>query len=304
MPTAAIDQTRYISQTVKPTTLNDLKALPQWVGYTAAKVPMNPRNGRAASSNDPATWGTAGEAWDAKKRYGWAGIGFVFTIAAGIIGVDLDDCYDDNGKLTDEAWQVATALDSYTELSPSGKGLHILARGSIPHSVKRPGFEMYNELRYFTVTGNRLRVYSPNIEERDRELNALFVTMGGDVEPKPPPPIPPSPSHNNHVNETDIARALACLPARGDYNTHWLPALMAVHSALPDERGIRLIEAWSPGYKGEVARKWHSFNSAEPSGITIATLFHMAKQYGYQPPGRGIAPKMSHSAKMSMLARA
>ena len=65
-------------------------------------------------------------------------------------------------------------LNSYTELSPSGNGLHILACGSIPHSVKTAGFEMYNELRYFTVTG---RVYGEplHIEDRGIGLNALYA---------------------------------------------------------------------------------------------------------------------------------
>ena len=86
------------------------------------------------------------------------------------------------------------------------------------------------------------------------------------------------------ANEAEIARALAVLPPVGDYNTDWLPVLMAVHDALPDERGIALIESWSPGYQNEVARKWRSFETA-PAGsrVTIATLFHKAKQYGYQP---------------------
>ena len=150
-------------------TLADLKLLPQWVGYTAAKVPMNPHNGRAAASNNPDTWGTAAQAWAAKKRHNWAGVGYVFTIAAGVVGVDLDDCFDADGRLSDEARQIVQMLNSYTERSPSGTGLHILARGSIPHSIKTPTFEMYNELRYFTVTG--------------RQFGASFVSMASASSP-------------------------------------------------------------------------------------------------------------------------
>ena len=265
-------------------TLSTLKQLPQWVGYTAQKVPMNPHNGRAASSNDPATWATASEAWAAKKRHGWAGIGYVFTIAAGVIGVDLDDCFDDDGRLSDVAGQIVTMLDSYTELSPSGKGIHILARGSIPHSVKTPGVEMYNEMRYFTVTGDRLQAYSPNIEDRSAELLALFVTFGGDMEPAAPRLASPRPAQT--TQEADVRRALSMLPKTGDYNTYWLPVLMAVHDAFPNETGIQLIEEWSPGYRGEVARKWRSFDRTGKDGVTIATLFHLAKGYGYTSRGK------------------
>jgi putative DNA primase/helicase len=272
-------------------TLAELKSLPQWVGYTAKKIPMNPHSGGAAASNNPDTWGTAVEAWRAKQRHGWAGIGFVFTIAAGIVGIDLDDCFDEAGRLNDTARQIVQMCNSYTERSPSGRGLHILACGSIPHSVKKPGFEMYNELRYFTVTGNqygRVAVEEGaalgDIEDRDDALNALFVVFDGEYEPRPVAPRPTAERGNVTTSEAEVARALAVLPPQGDYNTDWLPILMAVHDAFPDERGIALIEAWSPGYRGEVARKWRSFETAPREGaITIATLFHRAKQYGYHP---------------------
>lgn len=266
-------------------TIAELKALPQWVGYNTQKIPLDAHTGTAAASNNPLTWSTASEAWAAKRRYGWAGIGYVFTIAAGVVGIDLDDCFNDAGELSDMALQVMQITNSYTERSPSGKGLHILACGEIPHSVKPPGggFEMYNELRYFTVTGHRYGARPPDIEDRQKELLALFVTFGGDMEPHPPARRPAIERGNLTADEAEVARALACLPAQGDYNTDWLPALMAVHDAFPDDRGIALIEAWSPGKQGEVARKWRSFESI-PGGnrITIATLFHKAKQYGYE----------------------
>jgi len=287
----------YANDTGGAMTMAALKELPQWVGYTAAKVPMNPHTGRAAASNNPATWATADVAWAAKKRHGWAGIGYVFTIAASVVGVDLDDCFigeGDGRRLTDTARQVVQMLDSYTEVSPSGRGLHILARGSIPNSIKHAGFEMYNELRYFTVTGRQYGraaveagFVSGNIEARQRELAALFVAFGGDYEPRPLPTVPATYSANE-PNIAEVQRALAIIPAWGDYNADWLPVLMAVHDAFPDQRGIDLIEAWSPGYKGEVAHKWESFRHAPRDGqrITIATLFHVAKMHGYQPARR------------------
>lgn len=268
-------------------TLADLKALPQWVGYTAKKIPMCPHTGGAASSNNPDTWGTAAQAWTAKKRYGWAGIGYVFTIGAGVIGVDLDDCFDDAGRLSDDARQIVQMLNSYTERSPSGKGLHILACGSIPHSVKKPGFEMYNELRYFTVTGNQYGAseFSCNdIADRQGQLDAIFAVYDDFNERSIP--IQPRPATAQTTDEAEIAKALAVIPARGDYNADWLPILMAVHDALPDDRGVALVESWSPGYPGEVARKFRSFDRTAKGGITVATLFGIAKRYGYQPPVR------------------
>jgi len=269
-------------------TIAQLKLRPAWVGYNTQKVPLDPHTGRAAATNNPDTWGTAAQAWAAKKRHRWAGIGYVFTIGAGVVGVDLDDCFTDDGRLNDTARQIVQMMNSYTERSPSGKGLHILACGSIPHSVKRPGFEMYNELRYFTVTGQQYgasEFVAANIEDRQDEMNALFVVYDGDYEPAPRPIRPAIERGDVSVSMAEVERALGVLPPQGDYNTDWLPILMAVHDAFPDERGIALIERWSPGYKGEVARKWRSFETAERANkITIASLFHKAKQYGYELP--------------------
>lgn len=276
-------------------TMAQLKDRPAWVGYTAKKVPMCPHTGGAAASNNPETWGTAAQAWSAKKRYGWAGIGYVFTIGAGVVGVDLDDCFEGEGdarRLTDTARQIVQMLNSYTELSPSGNGLHILACGAIPHSVKQAGFEMYNELRYFTVTGRQFgasEFVGCNIEDRDTELNALFVVFGGDMEPAPLPQRPAIERGNMTTSIAEVQRALAVLPPHGDYNGDWLPVLMAVHDAFPDQRGVDLIEQWSPGYKGEVARKWRSFEGYSGARVTIASLFHRAKQYGYEPIKRQAA---------------
>ncbi len=273
-------------------TIAELKTLSQWVGYTSNKVPMCPHTGGAASSNNPDTWATAAQAWSAKKRYGWAGIGYVFTIGAGVVGVDLDDCFDDAGRLSDDARQIMQLLNSYTERSPSGKGLHILACGSIPNSVKKPGFEMYNELRYFTVTGNQYGAseFSCNdIEDRQGQLEALFAVYD-DFEQRSIP-VKPRPVTAQTTDEAEIAKALSHIPAQGDYNTDWLPILMAVHDALPDDRGVALVESWSPGYPGEVARKFRSFDRTAKGGITIATLFGIAKRYGYQPAKTNSTPR-------------
>lgn len=263
-------------------TLETLKPLPYWVGHKS-KVPMCPHTGKTAASNNPATWASAAAAWSAKSRYGWDGIGYVFTIKERIVGIDLDHCFDDQGFLLPWAADVVTCLNSYTEYSPSGKGVHIFVIGEIPRSVQYKietggAFEMYNELRYFTVTGRSLNV-TPFIEERPLELEALFIAFGGDLDPKPLPTV----THHHATTEDDIREALKVMPVHGDYNTYWLKVLMAIHDAFPDERGVSLAEAWSPGKRGEVRRKFMSFDRTSKDGVTVATLFHMAKEYGWQP---------------------
>jgi putative DNA primase/helicase len=57
----------------------------------------------------------------------------VFTPEDDLCGVDLDGCLD---SLTEEiepwAWTIIEELDSYTEISPSGKGVHVLVRAVLP----------------------------------------------------------------------------------------------------------------------------------------------------------------------------
>ena len=265
--------------------MEELKAIPHWVGHKN-KVPMNPNSGSAAQSNNPKTWATASKAWQAKNRFGWDGIGYVFTIKAGIVGVDLDDCFIGNGRTIDDlkpwAKDVVLCLQSYTEFSPSGNGLHIYVKGEIEGSINKSklGFEMYDELRYFTVTGKVLPGWMTEIRERHEELAALYVVFGDEMER----PLPDVSSGRDYgvASKEEIKDALNHLPIWGDYHD-WLKILMAVHDAYPGNDGVALIEAWSPGKKGEVTRKFRSFDKTSKSGITIATLFHMAKQGGWKP---------------------
>lgn len=271
-------------------TIEELKQHPQWVGWKIiqrpksdgelvnVKLPINPNTGKAASSTAPETWATAAQAWASKKRYRLAGIGYVFTLSAGVVGVDLDHCFED-GQIRPYALEIVTALNSYTEYSPSGNGLHILVCGTIPHSItnKEQGIEIYNQGRYFTVTGKQYQS-TGYIADRQEALQAVWLWGGGDF--NEPPPLPDVQSPRQDVTPDEVRTMLNCIPPNGDYQTHWLTVLMAVHSQFPNEQGIELCEQWSPGYKGEIRHKFNSFK--RDSGVTIATLIHKAKEYGYK----------------------
>lgn len=139
----------------------ELRALPQWVCHRYPnKMPLSPfpdGNGRLspADCRSPATWGTFEDACRAVERYGAKGLGI--QLGRGICGVDIDHCVED-GELNALAREFLSALGSYAELSPSGTGVHILCKGSLParegRKVPALGLEMYDTGRYFTVTGN------------------------------------------------------------------------------------------------------------------------------------------------------
>jgi primase-polymerase (primpol)-like protein/archaellum biogenesis ATPase FlaH len=156
-----------------------LKQVKQWVCFKLEpnekkgkhdKIPKDPKTGYNAKANDPATWGDFQTAVKAVSKYGFDGIGIEF--ANGIFGVDLDNVVKD-GKLTAEAQDIIKTLDSYTEYSPSGTGIHILCKGSIPAKDRRKGnVEMYSEGRFFTVTG---QVVGTQKELQERTAQAAAV---------------------------------------------------------------------------------------------------------------------------------
>lgn len=149
----------------------ELKQLSHWVGWKymqrpgedhKRKVPINAMDGQPAKSNDPVTWCDFDTACLGKERFGLDGIGFMFS-GDGIFGIDIDHCYDpETRELDPAAAEIIETVQSYTELSPSGTGIHILCKGALPEGRKRRGaVEMYSTLRYFTVTGNQFGLEYP-----------------------------------------------------------------------------------------------------------------------------------------------
>jgi putative DNA primase/helicase len=138
------------------------------------KPPFSPRTGRAASVRTPATWGSLQEARTAYETGKFAGIGIVLTSNMGIVALDIDHCITD-GHVSEDAQQMIHALHSYTEASPSGTGIRILLEGKLPGGLRRQGtVEMYEDLRYVTLTGHRFAQTPEEIQPRHRELYELY----------------------------------------------------------------------------------------------------------------------------------
>lgn len=146
----------------------ELKIEPRWVcwrreerGGRATKLPVDAHTGRMAKSTDPATWATFEEAVAAVGRWRCDGVGFVFGPDRAFTGLDLDHVISDGALDPAYRWVVEEA-GTYTEVSPSGDGLHLIFRGAKPQGAERsrkgqPGgrvVEMYDHDRYFTVTGD------------------------------------------------------------------------------------------------------------------------------------------------------
>ena len=175
----------------------ELKERRQWVLWRLergrdgkpTKVPYNPANPRfKASSTKPATWGTLAQAI-AAARSGFSGIGFVFSQDDPFTGVDLDECRDsETGEIAPGARAVIERLASYTEISPSGCGVHIIIKGKVPAGGNKKGrLEMYSQERYFTMSGLHMEGTPTTIEPRQAELEALHREIFGECRPEPKP---------------------------------------------------------------------------------------------------------------------
>jgi putative DNA primase/helicase len=167
---------------------DDLTELDQWVlwryesrqdKYT--KVPYQ-TSGKRADSTDPGTWTTFAEAFNTwnRNRERYTGLGFVFSKADPFAGIDLDDALDEYGNVKPWARGIVERFgDSYQEISPSGKGLKIWARGSLPANLAgiRVGdgqIELYDHARYFAVTARIFRAAPLEIEDHISDLRALY----------------------------------------------------------------------------------------------------------------------------------
>lgn len=139
------------------------------------KVLYSPK-GFQASVIESNSWGTFEECKNILLKSTeniYNGIGYVFT--RGVIGIDLDNCILPDGNIRPWAQTILNTFESYTEFSPSRKGLHLILEGDVDlkgrkkdwiENGEKVGIECYSKSRYFTVTGNVFRERS-NLKQFD-----------------------------------------------------------------------------------------------------------------------------------------
>lgn len=147
----------------------ELKDLKQWIVWKLeigkdeklTKVPYRiDIPGAHASSTNPNSWTTFDNAiFTLHNEKGYSGIGFVFTKDDPYIGIDFDKCIEKStGLVYPSIEQDILSLNSYTEISQSGNGIHVIGKGVNPDPEGKGGrkglFEMYSKERYFAITGN------------------------------------------------------------------------------------------------------------------------------------------------------
>lgn len=180
----------------------ELKGYKNWVCWQAypdpkshsgiSKKPINPRTGGFAMPNNSDTWSDFETAVRQSGKY--SGIGFMFSNSP-FFGVDLDDMPNDiqdykNGGTDNIISEFVNTLQSYTEFSQSKTGVHIICKGTLPEGRRKAkndsgGFEMYENGRFFVVTGNYCSEYGyiNDCTESVKPLHSKY--LGKTAEPKP-----------------------------------------------------------------------------------------------------------------------
>ena len=176
----------------------ELRGYRQWIVWKLEKlpsdkkprkVPYSPLSHRKSGSNEKyrATWGSFDEACQAWQTGRYSGISFAITESDPFVVIDFDHCVQ-GGQIDDwvETW--IEKLDSYTELSPSGTGIHIVMRGKKPgpkcKKVKEDyEIEMYEKVRFITITGHV--VEGKHFLGQDHDALTELYNERLDVDPKP-----------------------------------------------------------------------------------------------------------------------
>jgi hypothetical protein len=193
--------------------IDELRSHNSWVCWTyvdrpgsikPTKPPVNPHNGRGASHSNPSHWGSHKQAKAATRRYKLVGEGFVLSDKDDFTGIDLDNCRDpETGEFAPWVEAVIALGETYTEISPSGRGVRLFARGKVASTTKcdPAGVEIYGKERYLTVTEDHVEGTPIDIRPAPGTLEMLLSRVEAmrparEEAPRPAPHINTTPRSN------------------------------------------------------------------------------------------------------------
>lgn len=245
----------------------ELITAPQWVLWKSVtrdgkptKLPFQP-NGKPAASNDSATWSpfdVARDAFEAKR--GYAGLGFVFSEHDAFCGIDLDGCRDpETGDIAGWARSIIGKFKSYAEVSPSLTGIKIWTRAKFPFERgrkvelstaprvcdKAPAIEVYDKLRYFAVTGQRLKGFD-DVRECQSEMDWLIVEYLPETEPTAAGPAFYGDDAVIERARKYLAKLDPAVSGSGGHNaTFHAACVLVIEFGIPPEQAMPLLEEYN-----------------------------------------------------------
>lgn len=186
------------------------------------------------------------------------GLGFAFLPGDGLIGIDIDGAIDaETGEVAERCQKIIEACASYTEYSPSGRGVHIIVAGETETFKDNSiGLEVFCGSQFFTVTGRRWPGAPEQVSALPEEtLRRLQATVRQAKRPKAKPaaskpqPAPGTASDFERINS--VALSLLDL---------WVPQLLP--AAVKQGTG-----AWRVRSR-DLGRDLQEDLSLHPSGIS------------------------------------
>lgn len=223
----------------------------RWLLWTRDKVPHyangRRRHGTLDAGEDVAQLATLDEVLDVLDAR-FAGVGFAlgFDAAHGLHwqGLDLDDALDDGAFTTERGHKLYSLTEGYAEVSPSGRGLHVIGLGESFRAIKwkRPGeqaIEAYSAQRFFTVTGRMMREGDPvDLAPIAERVRAGLVAAG---------------KHREHKARERVKGAAAYLDRMPENMRIWVKA-HPIEAALAEHGYQQMGDRWlSPRSESGVA---------------------------------------------------
>ncbi len=163
----------------------ELRILKQWVVWRyeksaegdITKVPYSTQGFRAKSTVR-SHWASFELACATAKQWNADGIGFVLSSDDPYTIIDLDNKPNKPAteKQLERHQKILQAFESYTELSTSGTGVHIVIRGTIPHGRNKDNVEVYSSARFMVFTGNVVK------NEPIRDYQELLTILDAEME--------------------------------------------------------------------------------------------------------------------------
>jgi hypothetical protein len=285
-----------------PVALQPLAGLPHWVvwRWTEAAPGSKPDKPlfrasdpwRHASTQDPASWDSFGAAMGAVAAAEADGAGYVLRDDAAHLFLDLDNCRDPaSGALADWALRLVEEADSYTEVTPSGRGLRIIGtneslRAPVHRRIAMPeggSVEIFHRCpRYVTVSGRLLRE-APDALRPICDVTADLLLLAQPASSTRPDAAPLRPNPDAGASAEDIAAALAQIPNTDLPWDEWSRIGMAAWRASGGSAaGLDAWTAWSAkSAKHQDAacqERWQHWFRSPPDRIGFASLYRLARQ--------------------------
>ena len=270
----------------------DLRASSSWLVWKLG--PLNPKTGRhpklpcnyatgdVTDKADPSVWISFEEAISKAGKF--SGIGLLPM--GKVIGFDLDKCRDkETGEINTWAKDWIARLNSYTEISPSGDGLHVWFLGEAPQKgvARKDGAEVYaHGKQYLTITGEHLEGTPPSLRTFSKaETAEVFerVRQGKSVKTPAASTSMPALQKLQRLLDGDISAANTT-----DYSAavHSCLTLLAIETICDREQMEQrfkdsvLCKNWkeSDGRKG----KWNRLRETEIEKACVNAREHLKKR--------------------------